>query len=175
MATVFGIVTQSGGHVAVRSEPGQGTTFEVYLPRNDAPLSEVDLPPTPTASLRGSETILLVEDDDALRVLARAILQRSGYNVLAARGGDEALIVAEGYPATIHLLVTDVVMPRMSGRKVAERLAASRPSMRALYMSGHSEHAVAQQGVGPDALFLTKPITPETLLRKVREALAAPA
>lgn len=175
LATVFGIVTQSGGHVAVQSEPGKGSSFEVYLPRNDAHLPEIDMPPTPLGSLRGSETVLLVEDEEPIRVLARAILRRSGYNVLEAHDGEEALVVADGYPATIHLLVTDVVMPRMGGRKLAARLAATRPAMRVLYMSGYGDDGgAAPAPLEPEAVFLAKPLTPDGLLRKLREALATP-
>ena len=136
LSTVFGIVQQSGGSVWVYSEPGKGTTFKVYLPRVDDAVEAVR-PSAPPTSVRGSETILLVEDDDQLRVVARGVLGRSGYHVIEARNAGEALLHSEKHPGTIHLLLSDVVMPQMSGPELAKRLASSRPGHEgAVHMSG---------------------------------------
>jgi PAS domain S-box-containing protein len=174
LSTVHGIVRQSGGHIEVYSELGQGTTFKVYLPHlaEDASTSA-----TPSAILevpRGRETLLLAEDDDAIRNLARIALQSCGYTLLEAANGEDALRVGLAYPGPVHLLVTDVVMPRMSGRELAERLCKAQPNMRVLYVSGYTDDAVVRHGVVTEGVaFLNKPFTPTTLARKVRETLDA--
>jgi len=171
LATVYGIVRQSGGTVNVYSEPGQGTTFKVYLPRVEAevePEARVEYAPPP----RGTETILLVEDADSLRLLVRELLEEAGYTVLEAGAPDKALSLAESTPGPIHLVLTDMVMPRMSGQELAKRIAAVRPQAHVVFMSGYSDQAVADQGtLEPGSLFLQKPFTMDALMRMIRRAL----
>ncbi len=174
LATVYGIVKQSGGYVWVYSEPGHGTTVKVYLPRvGAAPEAVVPAPMAESQPLRGGrETVLLVEDATPVRTLARRSLQVWGYTVLDAADPQAALALASGYPESIDLLVTDVVMPGMSGRELAERLVPQRPRMRVLYTSGYTDDAMVRQGVlTAGVAFLQKPFVPETLARKVREVL----
>ena len=174
LSTVFGIVRQSGGNVWVYSEPGEGTTFKVYLPLADgAFVPAVDVA-ADTRSGSGTETILLVEDEEPVRTLARTILERAGYRVLEAQSGGDALLICEQHPARIHVLVTDVVMPRMSGRQLAERLCAVRPEMKVLFMSGYTDRSIVRHGIlDSDVAYLQKPITPGLLTRRVREVLDA--
>ncbi|HZI44252.1 MAG TPA: ATP-binding protein [Ilumatobacter sp.] len=174
LSTVFGIVQQSGGHVWVYSEPGNGTTFRVYLPIADGEIIESHEVPAPV-TLQGSETILLVEDQDEVRAVALEILRRYGYHVIEARNAGDAWLSVERHPRTIHLLLTDVVMPQMSGRELAERLLEKRPEMRVLYMSGYTENAIVHHGILDSGIaYLQKPILPELLARRVREVLDAP-
>ncbi|HSO33081.1 MAG TPA: PAS domain S-box protein [Labilithrix sp.] len=174
LATVFGIMNQSGGYVGVESSPGQGSAFTVYLPRTD---QAVDAPSSAGVPLlrRGTETILLVEDESEVRAVARIILRRQGYEVLEAANGGEAFLIAQDYSPPIHLLLTDVVMPRMSGRKLAEQLALQRPEMKLLFVSGYTDDAIVRHGVlEAGVAFLQKPFSPDSLLRKVRDVLDAP-
>ena len=173
LSTVFGIVQQSGGNIWVYSEPGQGTTFKVYLPRVDA---EVDVlrPQVAPTTLRGTETILLVEDEEQVRTIALSILRRQGYSVVPAQHAGEALLLCERHPGKIDLLLTDVVMPQMSGPELAKRLLATRPEMKVLCMSGYTDDSVVRHGVLESGVaFLQKPITPASLATRVREVLDA--
>lgn len=172
LSMVYGIVKQSEGYVMVYSEPERGTTLKVYLPQAKEPLKK---PGDVNARLRaagGWETILLVEDEEVVLRLVRSILQKEGYTVLEAKSGAEAIALSEQQAGAIHLLVTDVVMPRMSGRQLAQRLTDARPELRVLYMSGYTDDAIVHHGVlDPGLAFIQKPFTPEALASKVREIL----
>jgi CheY-like chemotaxis protein len=173
LSTVFGIVKQSGGSIWVYSELGKGTTFKIYLPRTEARahLADSGAPSSPP-SAGGSETILLVEDDEQVRTLASSILRKHGYRVLEATGGGDALLICEQYPLTIHLLLTDVVMPRMSGREVWERLSPLKPTMKVLFMSGYTDDAIVHHGVlSSELAFVQKPLMPALLLSRLRGVL----
>ena len=174
LATVYGIVQQSGGHLRVNSAADRGSTFLIYLPRVEAPEDVVqgaDRPLLPHPS-PGTETVLLVEDEEVVRRLAREILSGNGYRVLEAGNGREALLLSEAHRGEIHLLLTDVVMPKMSGRELTGRIRPLRPGLRILYMSGYTDDAILRHGVLEDGIpFLQKPFTPEGLARKVREVL----
>jgi PAS domain S-box-containing protein len=171
LATVHGIVQQSGGSVVVESELGQGTTFRIYLPAvREAPAVEEPLAEQPA---RGREMILLVEDEAIVRELLARVLRAQGYTVVEAADGEGALAIAEGLDA-IDLLLTDVVMPGLSGRELSERLAAERPQLRILFMSGYTDEAIVHHGVrAGEAEFIAKPFTPDALARKVRAVLDA--
>jgi two-component system cell cycle sensor histidine kinase/response regulator CckA len=171
LSTVFGIVRQSGGHIWVYSEPGRGTTFKVYLPSAaQQPKAAAPVVENP-AGLRGTEAVLLVEDEQQVRKLAHAILARAGYQVIEATDGAEALRLGASGPR-IDVLLTDMVMPRVSGSSLAAQLVVLRPGVRVVFMSGYTDTSVGEQGLPPGAVFIQKPFTPDTLLRKVRQALA---
>jgi two-component system, cell cycle sensor histidine kinase and response regulator CckA len=173
LSTVYGIVKQSEGYIWVYSEPGRGTSFEIYLPRIEGEVvPTLEVIPPPMELPHGSETILLVEDEEAVRNLARTILQEYGYTVLEAYHGAEALRVAIRHEGPIHLLLTDVVMPLMSGRQLADKLTALRSEMQVIYMSGYTDHTIADHGIlEPGTIFLQKPFTLGLLVSKVREVL----
>jgi PAS domain S-box-containing protein len=171
LATVHGIVKQSGGHVSVYSEEGHGTTFKIYLPRTDDAKEEAGVAVEPEVP-RGSETILLVEDEGSLRELIREWLEGAGYTVLEGRHGAEALQIGESHPGPIDLVLTDVVMPTMNGRELATQVVAARPQIRTVYMSGYTDDAVVRHGVlGEEVSFLQKPFTEAALAKKLREVL----
>lgn len=172
LATIYGIIKQSGGHIEVNSAPGQGATFKVFLPQVLETAKPDTRGPARTRLPSGSETILLVEDDEVVRLMTRSILQRQGYTVLAARHGAEAVQVCEQHPGPIHLLVTDVVMPNLNGRDLYQRLAVLRPAVKVVYISGYPGDALGDLGVlGEGTAFLPKPFPPEVLVRQVRELL----
>jgi PAS domain S-box-containing protein len=172
LATVYGIVKQSDGFIWVYSEPAHGATFKIYLPRVDGPEDQEEPATDALAARRGSETILLVEDQDALREMTQELLQQQGYTVLAAADGEAALRLAARHEGPVDLLFTDVIMPGMNGPQLADRLRALRPAARALYMSGYSNGAVADRGLlAPDANLLEKPFTTESLAKAVRRVL----
>lgn len=173
LATVFGIVKQSGGDIWVYSEPGQGTAFKIYLPRVDEPVPALEIQPAPAELPGGPETILLVEDETSVRVLARRILEMNGYTVLDAKNGSEALQLCAQETGPIHMLVTDVVMPGgLNGRELAERLQLLRPGLKTLYISGYTDDAIVHHGVlGSEMHFMQKPFSPRALAQKVRQIL----
>ena len=170
LSTVFGIVEQSGGHIRVASTLGHGTTFEIYLPAvNEKPVHVEEPKETPLP--RGTETILLAEDDEVLRTLTARILTSQGYNVLEASDGVEALRVAEKYGGALDLLTTDMVMPSMGGHDLANELSARRPGLKVLFVSGYTDDAVGRGELQPGDAFLQKPVDPRVLARKVRQML----
>lgn len=172
LSTVFGIVKQSGGSIWVYSELGKGTTFKIYLPAVTEKASSFSTPPPAPTTLEGTETVLLVEDQDEVRAVALEVLRRFGYHVLEARNAGEALLHCERHPLAISLLLTDVVMPQMNGRELAERLQPLRPNMRVLYMSGYTDNAIVQHGILEAGIeYLQKPLVPDVLARRVREVL----
>jgi two-component system, cell cycle sensor histidine kinase and response regulator CckA len=173
LSTVFGIVQQSGGHISVRSALGVGTSFRVLLPVTDPALqgSAVPAAMVEVGSLAGSETVLLVEDEESVRRLVGTVLRRHGYTVLEAQNGGEALLICEQYAKAIDLVLTDVVMPHLNGPQLFERLHPMRPDMRVLYMSGYIDHAFQDGVIEPGVAFLQKPITPGVLARQVRRVI----
>jgi len=176
LSTVYGIVKQSSGYVWAYSEVGKGTAFKVYFPRYGDKASKAKDLASSNASLRGGETVLLVEDDEGVRSFVLQLLTMNGYRVLTAGNGDEALETAGRHRGPVHLLLTDVVMPKMGGRELAKSLEGRLPGIKAMYMSGYTDDAIVRHGVlDPGIPFLQKPFTPERLLRKVREVLAGDA
>ncbi|MDT4967210.1 MAG: hypothetical protein QOJ64_1947, partial [Acidobacteriota bacterium] len=175
LSTVYGIVKQSGGNIWVYSEVGKGTTFKIYLPRTDDVLDMNTANDAPNELAQGRETVLLTEDEEQVRQMARMILEMSGYHVLEASNGDEALAIYREHGAQIDLIVTDVVMPHMSGTELAHNLELLHPGIKVLYMSGYTDEAIVRHGLlDRDMSFLQKPFTPAVLTRKVREMLDAP-
>ncbi|MFZ0772244.1 MAG: PAS domain S-box protein [Candidatus Sulfotelmatobacter sp.] len=176
LSTVYGIIKQSGGYVFVQSEPGRGTVFTIYFPRVDEPSEAHGAAPASLGAAGGSETILLVEDEESVRQLVRDTLASRGYRVLEAANGQDALALAAAHPDTIHLVITDVVMPGLSGHELVQQLLPARPGTTVLYLSGYAEDAISTSLAqpGPKA-FLQKPFTLQSLSRKVREILGPPA
>jgi CheY-like chemotaxis protein len=172
LSIVYGIVKQNHGQITVYSQPGSGTIFEIYLPRTREP-AETNPPGKPAQPGKGSETILLVEDEDGVRKLCSAVLQSNGYTVLEAVDGVAGLALYEKSAAQIDLLLTDVVMPHMNGFELAERVSAKDARLSILYMSGYRDHPVSPSGRDTHWAFLHKPFTPDALLAKVRESLDA--
>jgi CheY-like chemotaxis protein len=172
LATVYGIVKQSEGHIEVRTEMGLGTTIQVYLPAIEAVAPSDKLHPSLRRMPTGRETVLLVEDEEGVREFGREVLKKCGYIVLEAGDGEEALEVAARQPGPIHLVVTDVVMPRLGGRALAERLRTERPEIKVLYISGYTDDAVIRHGlVAAEHGLLQKPFSGAALATKVREVL----
>ena len=172
LATVYGIVKQSSGNIHLYSEPGHGTTFKVYLPAVENAISTGKSSQGVKMTAHGTETILLVEDEDAVRSMTHLVLEQFGYTVLEARSGAEAIQLWAHHPGPIHLLVTDVVMPEMGGRQVAERLTQLRPGLKVLYSSGYTDDAVVRHGIlQSEVAFLQKPFTLAGLASKVRQTL----
>ena len=176
LSTVHGVINQSGGHILVYSEPGQGTTFKIYLPRVDGPKRATRRVLAPVDVRRGAETLLVVEDEEDVRGLARDVLVESGYTVLVAATAEDAVRICEEHESPISLLLSDVVMPKVSGPQLAQRLVDLRPELHVLYMSGYTDEAIVHHGVlEPGTAFIEKPFTPEDLCGKVRDVLDAAA
>ena len=173
LATVYGIVKQNNGFIIVQSEPGKGSSFTIYLPQENES-SRASLPgERDEPSLGGTETLLVVEDEQAILALSRTALTGLGYAVLTARLPEEALAVAQAHRGPIHLLITDVVMPQMNGRDLSAQLSALKPGIRSLFMSGYTADVIAHQGILEEGVpFISKPFSLDALARKVREALA---
>jgi two-component system cell cycle sensor histidine kinase/response regulator CckA len=174
LATVYGIIKQTGGYIWVYSEPERGTTFKIYFPRVEQPAQTLGVEKRPNGVQRGSETILLVEDDPQLRQLSSSVLTHCGYKVMLASSPEEGLAITRANLREIRLLVTDVVMPRMNGRQLAEQILRIAPEVRVLYISGYTNNAIVHYGVLESGLwFLPKPFTLAALVAKVREVLDA--
>jgi len=175
LSMVYGIVKQSGGYIWVYSEPDRGTTFKIYLPRVDQPVEAKNGEDRPKSVQRGNETILLVEDEPQLRQLSSSVLAHCGYKVLTASGPEEGLAICKENHRDIRLLVTDVVMPKMNGRQLAEQILQVSPNVKVLYISGYTSNAIVHYGVlDPGLWFLPKPFTLSALIAKVREVLDSP-
>jgi CheY-like chemotaxis protein len=170
LSTVYGLVKQSGGEIWVYSEPGKGTTFKIYLPRVAEAVAHVVVERPPEK--RGFGTVLVVEDDNSVRALIRRTLEKAGYDVLEAASPEEALPISQTFGGTVHLLITDIVMPGSNGRELAERLQPGRPEMRVLYISGYTDNAIVHHGVVDERVdFLQKPFTPQALVARVHAVI----
>ncbi|MBV9508030.1 MAG: response regulator, partial [Acidobacteriia bacterium] len=171
LATVYGMVKQSGGDIWVYSEPGKGTTFKLYFPKfaEDRTKAAAITPERIRAATDETVTVLVVEDEKPVRQLTVRMLQKLGYSVLSAGSGEEALAVSDSFAGRIALLITDVVMPQMSGREVSDVLKSKRPDMKVLFLSGYTENVMVLHGVDSDANFLAKPFSSETLSKKLEE------
>ena len=175
LSTTYGIVKQSGGYIWCDSEPGRGTSFKIYLPRVELPVEKSPAEHAVPVSRQGGEKILLVEDEPEVRLLVQKLLKIQGYDVITAAAPDEAISIARHLTHGIDLMVTDVVMPGMSGRQLADLLAATHPDMKVLFISGYTDDSILQHGVlNPGTAFLQKPFTPASLARKVRDLLDSP-
>jgi CheY-like chemotaxis protein len=175
LSTVYGIIKQSGGDILVYSEPGTGTTFKIYLPRVSEPVDVKAISDPEERTVGGGKTLLLAEDEELVRHLGVDILEGHGYTVLQAATGEEALRIAHEHEGQIDLLFTDVVMPRMNGKELADRIREFYPQIKVLYSSGYTDEAIVHLGVlEPGIAFLQKPFTPSSLKRKVRELLGEP-
>jgi len=172
LSTVYGIVKQSKGHILVYSELGRGTTFKIYFPCVDEAAEKLSRPPAKAVAIRGTETVLVVEDQEAVRSIVRAVLRSGGYSVLEASHGGEALLIFERHKGRIDLVVSDMVMPQMSGPDLIQRLQAVKPGVKSLYMSGYTSGTVSlAENWDPNTPFIEKPFGPGAFLRKVREVL----
>jgi len=172
LSTVYGIVKQNNGFIWVYSETGHGSIFKIYLPKVKGDAKPEEKEQTPVDDLSGSETVLIVEDDDSLRIFAQKILHIYGYRTLTAENGEDALRVCKEHECPIHLLLTDVVMPKMDGKELAERLQPLYPQMKVIYMSGYTDNAIVHHGIlTPELNFIQKPFTLEGLARKMRKVL----
>jgi two-component system cell cycle sensor histidine kinase/response regulator CckA len=172
LSTVYGIVKQSNGFIWVYSEPKKGTAIKIYIPREDAQSARSGANRLPDSEFQGSETVLIVEDEASVRALAARILRNRGYIVFEASNGAEALEIARQHEGAIHLVVTDVVMPGLSGSSLVSRLKADRPGIRALYISGYTDNAIVHHGIlDSNIAFLQKPFSIDGLARKVRDVL----
>ncbi|MEW6201389.1 MAG: ATP-binding protein, partial [bacterium] len=173
LAIVYGIVKQNGGHIWVYSEEGKGTTFKIYFPQTEETVDDVVIPVDVPKPKRNIETVLIVEDEDALRSFLTRIFKRKGYNVLEARHGGEALRVCQKHPGHIDLMVTDVIMPEMSGQELTKRIMPQRPGMKVLYMSGYTNNTIVKHGfLEPGTHFIEKPFSMSAIEQKAREMLA---
>ena len=173
LSTVYGIVKQSGGYIWVYSEPGKGSTFKIYLPRVDEVSEGTSIAQAAPRSQRGTETILIVEDEEAVRELIQTVLTEKGFDVIVSLDPQHAEKIASEFAGEIHLLLTDMVMPGMSGRELAERISAKRRDIRVLFMSGYTDNVITSGGMLQEGLaFLQKPFSPAALVQKVREVLS---
>ena len=172
LSTVYGIVKQSGGYIFAHSESGSGTTFRIYLPKVLDPAGQPGVSKAPQVATGGSETVLLVEDEESVRELVRETLKTKGYSVMEAADGIQGMKIAESFEGKIDILITDVAMPGMGGHELAKRVTAARPGIKILFLSGYTEDAIIHEGVlDPGTAFLQKPFTLQALARKVRDVL----